>query len=79
MSKNNFKTILFGDSIRTLNSLENILRILILLGVLFSIIPFPRGLRSRFSRVLYVSYFCLLLIHIYRTQGRPRLSMTVRL
>lgn len=77
MTRNNLTFILFGDATKTLVSLENILRILIFVCVIISILPFPASLRTRFSHVFYASYFCILLIRIYRIHGRPRFNMNV--
>ena len=75
MERNSISYQFFGDSTKTLISIENLLRLLLLISFIISFLPFPISLRLRFSRVLFVSILCIVLIRTYRLHGRPRWSL----
>lgn len=77
MNRNNWSTILFGDSMKSMITVENILRFLLFICIIISILPFSYSIHYRVSRTIIACYICILIIHIYLTYGRPQFNMTV--
>ena len=79
MNRNNWSTFLFGDSMKSMITVENILRFLLFICIIISILPFSYSIHYRVSRTIIACYICILIIHIYLTYGRPQFNMNVLL
>ncbi|KAM7454438.1 hypothetical protein BLSTO_04804 [Blastocystis sp. subtype 1] len=74
-SENSFTGFLFGNSLKALETLENVIRILLIVCWVVTALPFGgASLKMRMSSFFATCFSCLLLIHVYRTYGRPRWS-----
>ncbi|KAK8833079.1 hypothetical protein WA577_004056, partial [Blastocystis sp. JDR] len=74
-SENSFTGFLFGNSLKALETLENVIRVLLIVCWVVAALPFGgASLKMRMSSFFATCFSCLLLIHIYRTYGRPRWS-----
>lgn len=77
-SENSFTGFLFGNSLKALETLENVIRVLLIVCWVVAALPFGgASLKIRMSSFFATCFSCLLLIHIYRTYGRPRWSRDV--
>ena len=77
-SQNSLTGFLFGNSLKALETLENVIRILLMVCWVISVFPIGGvSLKMRMSSFFATCFSCLLLIHIYRTYGRPRWSRDV--
>ena len=79
-SKNNLRCLFFGDSIKTLTTLENGIRFLLIVCWILAVFPFLKpSFRSRVTSFFTTCYLCLLIIHIFMQYGRPAWNRTVPL
>ena len=77
-AENNLTGFLFGNSLKALETLENVIRILLIVCWVIAVFPFGTvSMKRRMSSFFATSFLSLLIIHIYRAYGRPRWNRDV--